>query len=271
MVCNHSVTLHVWSAPLDTERDVYENLTACLTPDERERAERFRFDQDRRRFSIARAVLRHILSAYLLRAPRQIRLRYGPYGKPCLIPEESSAIHFNLAHSDAFALIALTEGRAVGVDLERIRPQLVTDRLAAATLSYAELAIFRGLPPEKRAHAFFSIWTRKEAYLKARGVGLSRHLDKIEMSSAADFDALGAVGPQRLDGWIIHALAPAAGYAAAVAVASDRSTREDPLQTGGRGAPFGGPGRALELPASNGIARLQVFRLCDCAATRSNR
>jgi 4'-phosphopantetheinyl transferase len=259
-----SETLHVWTAPLDTEQDVYERLTACLTPDERERARRFRFDQDGRRFSIARAVLRHTLGAYLLRAPQQIRLSYGPHGKPCLGPEEATAIHFNLTHSDALGLIALTKGRAVGIDLERIRPDLVNDRLATVALSPAELVHFRRLPPDKRAHAFFSIWTRKEAYLKARGIGLSRPLDKIEVSSAADFEAFDGVGrdgPRRLDGWGIWALASAAGYAAAVAVGLDKARRGEPLRTEGRDAPLGGMRCPIERPASNGIAYLQVFHL----------
>jgi 4'-phosphopantetheinyl transferase len=269
MVCSppplDSNTLHVWSAPLDTAQDVFENLTACLTPDERGRAERFRFDRDRRRFSVARAVLRHTLGAYLHRAPRQVHLLYGPHGKPRLHPEENMSIEFNLAHSGPLALIALARGRAVGIDLERIRPELVTEQLAVAALSSAELDFFRRLPSERRVSAFFSMWTRKEAYLKARGVGIAHDLDKIEVTTTADFDALSATGEggsQRLDGWLIYGLATTACYAAAVAVASDASTQgKDSLRRTRRDASVFWPRRAIEPSAANDIACLQVLHV----------
>jgi 4'-phosphopantetheinyl transferase len=272
MICNppplSSDTLHVWSVPLDPARDAYESLATCLAPDERARAASFRFDRDRRRFSTARAVLRHVISAYLGCPPQHIRLHYGSHGKPRLSLEEGAAIDFNVAHSDALALIALTQGRLVGVDLERIRPEIVTDALAAAILSPAETVLFYSLTPEKRADAFFSIWTRKEAYLKATGDGLSRSLDEIETVSAADFSAVCPEDNRCLDGWTVRALSPAPGYAAAVAFAL-----HDPARVAARSetsnASFGVSRRAIERPATEpptDIARLEVFRLPDCAA-----
>jgi 4'-phosphopantetheinyl transferase len=257
-----SDTLHVWSVPLDPTRDAYETLATCLTPDERARAARFRFDRDRQRFSTARAVLRHVIGAYLRCPPQHIRLHYGSHGKPRLNLEEGAGIDFNVAHSDALALIALTQGRAVGVDLERIRPGIVTDALAAATLSPAETVLFYSLPPEKRADAFFSIWTRKEAYLKATGDGLSRHLDEVEIVSAADFRAVRPDDDRYLDGWTVRALSPAAGYAAAVAFASHDLARVA-AQTGASNASLGVSRPAVERAATD-IARLEVFRLPDC-------
>jgi 4'-phosphopantetheinyl transferase len=261
--------VHLWSTPLDVEPEIYQTLVNCLTADERKRADQFRFETDRQRFRIARAVLRHILGAYLRRAPHQVQIRYGPHGKPSLAPEESTAICFNLAHSDAFALIALTEGRAVGVDLERIRPALVTEQLAAAILSPVELRRFRSLPPKEQAQAFFSIWTRKEAYLKAEGVGLSRRVDDIEVLRADDWADLGASRrhePQWLDGWIISSLTSAAGYAAAVAIGveavrADGAARGEPRRTGGSGAPFRGITRPVGRSAPCGIAQLEVLCL----------
>ena len=257
----NSDTLHIWSGQLDVEAGLYHRLAACLTPDERKRAEQFRFDTDRRRFTMARAVLRHILAAYLDRAPHKIRFCYGPHGKPHLLSDESAAIQFNLAHSDGLALIALTEERTVGVDLERIRPPLVTDALAAATMSPVELTLFRGLPPNERVRLFFSIWTRKEAYLKAAGCGLSRRLDGIEVLPAATLDADGRDQPQRVDGWIVRSLAPMAGYAAAVAVAVAKPTAGGPPRPAATGEPVDGFIRLVEHPWSGGIARPQVIDL----------
>jgi 4'-phosphopantetheinyl transferase len=245
--------------PLDPARDVYESLATCLTPDERARAASFRFDRDRRRFSTARAALRHIIGAYLRRPPQHIRLCYGAHGKPHLSLEEGAGIDFNVAHSDALALVALTQERPVGVDLERIRPEIVTDALAAATLSPAETVLFYSLAPEKRADAFFSIWTRKEAYLKATGDGLSRSLDEIEIVNAADLSGVCPEDNRCFDGWTIRALSLAPGYAAAVAFAPC-----DPAciaaRTGASHASFGPARRAIER-ATTDIARLEVFRL----------
>jgi 4'-phosphopantetheinyl transferase len=203
--------VHVWIAATDLDGPAASELVRCLSDDERTRARRLRFDRDRRRFSVARAALRHILSAYLPPlGPSDVRFTYGAYGKPRLEGAEGKrAVQFNVAHSGDFAAFAITRDRAVGVDLERIRPELVDDGLARAVLTIAELDEFRRLSSEERARAFFRIWTCKEARLKARGIGLAYGL---AAGASAEF------GGSR-----IWPLSPAPGYVGAVAVPPEKT------------------------------------------------
>jgi 4'-phosphopantetheinyl transferase len=174
--------VHVWSAPLDRERSVIETLERRLTSDERERAERFYFEQDREHFIVARGLLRGLLAAYLGLDPIGLRFVYGPQGKPALASPSRSCLRFNVSHSCGIALFAVAEDRAVGVDLEYYRPWLATDEVAERFFSAAEVDSLRGLAGPARQQAFFHCWTRKEAYLKARGDGLAFGLDRFDVS-----------------------------------------------------------------------------------------
>jgi 4'-phosphopantetheinyl transferase len=147
-----------------------------LSDDERARARRFVFDRDRSRFTVARGVLRNILGRYLQRPPSSIRFGYGPHGKPHLEAPPNQllpTLRFNVSHSADLVLIAVAHDREVGVDVEQIRTDFALDELARRFFSQEEVAAIELRTGYARAHAFFQCWTRKEAYIKVRGLALS--------------------------------------------------------------------------------------------------
>jgi 4'-phosphopantetheinyl transferase len=170
---------HVWLARLDGETAEFERL---ISDDERVRAGRFRFERDKKRFIAARGFLRVILGKYLQTNPRRIQFEYNKYGKPFLNRESQSSIKFNLSHSDDLALYAFTNGREIGIDIERIKPSFVEEGMVSQCLTAQEIVRFRMLPNTERDSFFFDCWTRKEAYLKACGDGLSLPANQIETS-----------------------------------------------------------------------------------------
>lgn len=175
--------VHVWRAVLDQEPPQIGNLLDTLADDERARAERFYFETDRERFIVARGALREILGGYLKGAAKSVSFCYGSHGKPALARDSGgNAIRFNLSHSQGVALYAVTRNREIGIDLEFIRENLEVEQLAERFFSPREIATLRGLPVSLRKHAFFLCWTRKEAYIKARGEGLSLPLDQFDVS-----------------------------------------------------------------------------------------
>ncbi len=214
--------VHVWRASLDLPASRVQSLQHTLTPDEQNRAARFHFERDRRHFVVARGVLRAILGRYLGVQPHQLRFCYSTYGKPALVAAPGQdTLSFNLSHSGGLALCAITRGRQVGIDLERIRTDVEHEHIAERFFSSQENAALRALPPALRAEAFFNCWTRKEAYIKASGEGLSLPLDQFDVSlvpgePAALLDARGDA--QEATRWSLRALSPGVGYAAALAV-----------------------------------------------------
>jgi 4'-phosphopantetheinyl transferase len=211
--------VHVWLLSLGQDPGPAD-AAGTLSPDERERARRFYFDRDRRRFVACRAALREILSAYTGRPAPDLRFRYGHHGKPSL--ESPEDVRFNVSHSDALAVYAVARGREVGVDVERIRPLSEADRLAERFFSQPEVTDLRAVPSESRLESFFTCWTRKEAYVKARGEGLGHPLDAFAVSLGRDAPArLRAVGgrdEEEIARWSLVGLAPPPGYVAALAV-----------------------------------------------------
>jgi 4'-phosphopantetheinyl transferase len=173
--------VRVWRLAVDALP--WQQCENVLSPDEGGRARRYQFEKDRRQFVVTRAVLRVLLGNYLKTTPERVVFNYGEYGKPSLA-EPGSGIRFNVSHSGELALIAVANGREVGVDVEFLRPMADREQLAAASFSSRELAEFRALPPARQQAAFFAGWTRKEAYLKARGGGLSIPLDSFAVSLA---------------------------------------------------------------------------------------
>jgi 4'-phosphopantetheinyl transferase len=214
--------VHVWRANLDQTPSQIQSFRHNLATDEQARAERFHFERDREHFIVARGVLRAILGGYLKRAPEGLSFCYGSHGKPALAGESGGdAIRFNVSHSHGIALYAVTRGREVGVDLERIRFNLAVAEIAERFFSRREVAMLRTLPTEEQREAFFRSWTRKEAYLKARGEGLSSPLDQIDVSPASGKpDAVPGTQPDSSEAsrWTFQELAPAPGYVAALAV-----------------------------------------------------
>ncbi|MBN1891064.1 MAG: 4'-phosphopantetheinyl transferase superfamily protein [Thermoflexales bacterium] len=212
--------VHVWRAALDPPADSVRQLAQTLSPDEGERAARFHFERDRRRFIAGRGVLRALLGRYLGLEPERVCFRYGPRGKPRLA-DVDDAPRFNLAHSHELALYAFALDREIGVDLEHVRPMPDAGQIAARFFSPGENAAWLALPESQRLEAFFNCWTRKEAYLKACGDGLARPLDQFEVSLApGEAAALLRVPGQEEEAarWWLHALEAADGYIAAMAV-----------------------------------------------------
>jgi 4'-phosphopantetheinyl transferase len=176
--------IDLWTISLDGDVTSADRQASLLSADEAARASRFRMMGDRRRFAAGRAGLRRILAAYLRADPASLDFSYGPAGKPELAGQPStSGLRFNLSHSEGWALLAVTRGRAVGVDLERMRAGRDLAAIAGRFFAPAEAAALAGFSPPLHEEAFFAIWTRKEALLKAFGAGLSLPLDGFCVSA----------------------------------------------------------------------------------------
>jgi 4'-phosphopantetheinyl transferase len=214
--------VHVWRATLDETPSPIDSFLHTLAADERTRAERFHFPRDRERFIVARGVLRAILGLYSNSAPECVSLRYSSHGKPHLASESGgAAIHFNISHSHGVALYAVTRAREVGIDLECIRSDLAVQQIAERFFSHREIATLHALPTDLREAAFFRCWTRKEAYIKAKGEGLSLPLDEFDVSLTPGEPAAllrTQRDPDEAHRWSLQELTPAPGYVAALAV-----------------------------------------------------
>jgi 4'-phosphopantetheinyl transferase len=217
--------VHVWRATLDQPSFRTEVLLRTLAADEQTRAGRFYFAKDREHFIVARGVLRAILGGYLNRAPDCLSFCYGAHGKPDLAGEaDVDAIRFSVSHSHGAVLYAVARGREVGIDLERVRYDLPVAELAERFFSRSEAARLRALPTATQSEAFLRSWTRKEAYIKALGGGLSIPLDRLDVTQAA-----GEPGPvlamqrdpSKAARWSVRGLSATSGYVAALAVEGD--------------------------------------------------
>lgn len=214
--------VHVWRASLDQPAAYRQWLLPTLSPEELTRAEHFYLVRDRERFIVGRGVLRAILGAYLSVPPRQLLFEYGYYGKPALRrPPGAETLQFNVSHSAGLGMYAVTRRRAVGIDLERIRPILQLEQLAARWFTGEEERQLRALPPEQQRQGFFRCWTSKEAYVKARGEGLSLPLDQFVVAVRPD-DPLALLttnaGPAETARWTLREVVVDPDYVAAVAV-----------------------------------------------------
>jgi len=214
--------VHVWRATLDPEKSRLHDLEQILAPDEHARAGRFYFQKDREHFIAARGLLRTILGRYLNQDPSELRFCYSPYGKPSLATSSGeNALHFNVSHSHGLALYAVTSGREIGVDLEHLRTNFAGEDIAERFFSRREVEALRALPADMRQKGFFNCWTRKEAYIKARGEGLSLPLDQFDVSLAPGEPAalLSTISdPLEASRWSLQKLEPGPGYVAALAV-----------------------------------------------------
>jgi 4'-phosphopantetheinyl transferase len=208
----------VWRVSLDLSPDTVKYLESTLSEDEFQRAARFRFTPDRERYIVAHLSLRNILSEYLGCEPKQLLFSANQYGKPKL---EGHNLEFNLSHSGDYALVAVTRDRKVGVDVEHIRSDMEHEKIAKRFFSPNEVVEFRGLPPEHKVHGFFNCWTRKEAYIKAQGLGLSLPLDSFDVSLTPNEPVLLQAtrpNPEEAAGWTLVSLDISFGYTGALAV-----------------------------------------------------
>jgi len=214
--------IHVWRASLDQPEFQFQRLKQTLSMDERMRAERFHFEQDRKRFIVGRGILRTILGRYLNVASRRLQFCYGRNGKPALTDTfGKGTILFNMSDSEGLALYGFTRDREIGVDIEQVHDISDMDQIAERFFSVRENAIFHALPERNKKEAFFRCWTRKEAFIKAVGDGLSRPLDTFDVSMVPDEPAR----LLRIEGdsndpprWCMQELELAPGYASAFAV-----------------------------------------------------
>lgn len=220
VLAEHEV--HVWRVDLDQPGQVLTHLEKTLSGQEKQRAQRFYFPTDRDHFVIAHGVLRSILGAYLNCAPQQVRFTVDRHGKPALWAQSNRPqIHFNLSHSHDLALVACSRRWLVGVDLEWMRDDLASFQIAERFFSAREVAMLRALPSGLRKEAFFNCWTRKEAYIKGKGLGLALPLNRFDVSIIPGEPAILVRTYEDEDEarrWSIQELFPGPGYAAALAV-----------------------------------------------------
>jgi 4'-phosphopantetheinyl transferase len=220
--------VHVWAVPLEIDVTELRSLEARLPPDERLRAGRFLRDEPRRSFVASRAALRAILGRYLRMPPTDVAIAYDANGKPSLADQVAkTCLKFNLAHSDGLALVAVTRGSEIGVDVEAFRPVEHWQQIAARYFHPAEIETISAAGQSEQNEAFLRCWTRKEAILKAIGSGLGQSLDSFAVpatESLRSWVELPAVAksssmPSRF--WL-QSLGPGPGYVAAVATAHEK-------------------------------------------------
>src|SRR6266850_3503894 len=174
--------VHIWLVQTNGESISLGDFKDLLSSVEQDRASKFKFETDRRRYITAHAALRSILSIYVNCPAREMQFASGPYGKPKLAPiHDKKKLAFNLSHSHELALIAVTQGREIGVDVERVRADFAFDEVAQRFFTTREVAALHDLPIHLQREAFYKCWTSKEAFLKAKGTGLSGRLDEVEI------------------------------------------------------------------------------------------
>lgn len=214
--------VHVWRVLLDQFAQNIPKLWDVLPEDEQGRADRFAYATDRNHFIVAHGMLRIILSRYAAIEPWNLRFNYNAYGKPFLDSARGEIpICFNLSHSHGMALYAITQRRQVGIDIEHVRRNINIEAIAKTYFSTHEYQLLRELPAEAQHEAFFMCWTRKEAYIKARGEGLSYPLDRFAVSLEPGAPAVilqNDSDPSRALQWMLYHLVPGLGYIGAMAV-----------------------------------------------------
>ncbi len=212
--------IHVWRAPLDVPLSTIQVLQPVLNPEELTKAERFRFAKDRDRYIVGRGVLRMLLARYVQQPPEGLSFAYNQYGKPTLsnLPEGKS-LEFNISHSHDLALFAFTSIGPLGVDVEYMREDIDYEQLAQHFFSVQENASLQSLPRTMWRQAFYNCWTRKEAYIKARGEGLAIPLDQFDVSlKPGELAALLSSRESDVANWTFQELLPGADYGGALAI-----------------------------------------------------
>lgn len=225
--------VQVWIIDLDAVGETLSAMSETLSPDENQRAARFKNDMDRIRYAASHWALRHILAGYFGTVPRDLQFYQEEFGKPQLHPSSNPLeLSFNLAHSYSMAMVGVARGRRIGVDLEQRRNTAIQPGVAERFCSARELDALHAAGAAGRPEVFFNCWTRKEAYLKAVGCGLVDEVSSIEI----------AIGPQDVprllrglgspfepeETWQMYSLQPRPGYTAAVVVEADNPL---PLET----------------------------------------
>lgn len=214
--------VQIWHYHLDSGPEKLAECSASLDDDERERAHRFKFEKDQRRFVVGRGTLRRILSRYAGCEPKSIRFGYGEYGKPYIAgPGHVCDLKLSVSNCSDLGAVAVTWRTELGLDLERIRPGSDHELIVSREFSDEEKDWFHTAPETQRAAAFFEIWTCKEAYLKGKGVGLSAPLSRFSISFDRDrqpllaWSDIDSLDPQR---WSLHRVVIEPGFIGCLAL-----------------------------------------------------
>ncbi len=216
-----NLAIDVWRCPLDLAGAQIDELGKCLSQQERQRAEKFRFNRKRRQFVTTRARLRQCLALATGTAAGEIEIEVGASGKPFLAgTAHASGIQFNVSHTDGLALIAITRGQPVGIDVESLEQNVQPARLAENYFSAQEKTTLAALPSERVTASFFACWTRKEAVLKAIGTGIAQGLDSFDVATEPEIshcqtELQSTAGSAAT--WYIETLPCGAGFAGALA------------------------------------------------------
>ncbi|MEM8487946.1 MAG: 4'-phosphopantetheinyl transferase superfamily protein [Bacteroidota bacterium] len=214
--------VHVWRASFHELMPLLPHFKSLISVDEQMKAGRYRFEDNRDEYIIARGLLRHLLGSYLEQAPQSLQFFYNPYGKPALnLGTGENRLTFNLSHAHGYILYVFTRDREVGIDLERIRPEAAHDGVAERFFSKREVNTLRALPRHAQPIGFFNCWTRKEAYIKARGEGLSIPLNQFDVSLVPGEPAAlleSRVDPADTNRWTLQSIDMGTRYIAALAV-----------------------------------------------------
>jgi 4'-phosphopantetheinyl transferase len=211
----NSNELHIWRACLDVDSTVRERLSTLLSPREKERVARITFARDRHRFVVSRGILRQLLGSYLGEPPQDVLLETLAHGKPTLTAAARiPSLRFNHSHSHGFALFAFCLEREVGIDVEKIRPEVAFEGIENHYFSPQERTELDTLPQELRPEGFFLCWTRKEAYVKAKGEGLHIPLESFDVSLTPDKPAV--LNSSDKERWSLYSLRPETGFVGAL-------------------------------------------------------
>jgi 4'-phosphopantetheinyl transferase len=210
--------IHVWLAHLPSAQTNLAGLRSTLSNEESLRAEKFHFIEHRERWGMTRGILRLLLASYAHAPAREIAFQYGAQGKPELKIPAGSDLHFNTSHSGDYAVFAFTRAGEAGVDIECVRDEMPSrDDIVRRYFAPGEQRQFFALPESERDRAFFKLWTRKEAFVKARGTGLFSGLDQFEVSLDAPRVVRSDADASAVDWWMAE-LPPVPGYEGAVVV-----------------------------------------------------
>lgn len=214
--------VHVWKANLQIDFEQTETFWATLSIEEKARADRFRFKEHRLYFIASRGILKQLLSKYLSQPPGSFIFSYEAQGKPKL--EQFPTLQFNVSHSKGYALFAFAKNEPIGVDLEFIDPSIEFKVIAPRFFSKNEATTLLDLPIERQPNVFFNCWTRKEAFIKAKGGGLSIPLDQFEVTLLENEPAkLLAVdwAPEEVEQWSMFSFFPKKEMVGALAIKSE--------------------------------------------------
>jgi len=220
--------IDLWHATLSPAQADELASADLLSEDETDRMMRFHFQKDRQNFLFCRSVLRILLASYLGSSPAELRFAYSAHGKPTLADTPGN-LEFNLSHSNGRFLVAISLARKVGVDIECLNRDVNVLEIAQRFFSAAEREALQALPSARRHDAFFACWTRKEAFVKARGEGLSCPLDSFDVSVMPEDENVNlGTRPDASEAsrWVIRSLNGFPGYKAAVVVESKKAGPE---------------------------------------------